>query len=104
MPPTKETARSILDDVVDRLERLVEAARATGRGAALGEVRSLLDGAAAPRRRAGRPARAPAKRKAARRKSSGPRKNPWAGLTPEARLARVNAIRKGRGLPPKTEA
>lgn len=28
-----------------------------------------------------------------------PRRNPWAGLTPAERLARVNAIRVGRGLP-----
>ena len=34
-------------------------------------------------------------------KSGKPRKNPWANLTPEQRLKRVNAIRKGRGLPLK---
>lgn len=28
------------------------------------------------------------------------RRNPWANLTPEQRQARVNAIRKGKGLPP----
>jgi len=31
------------------------------------------------------------------------RKNSWAGLSPAARLARVNAIRKGKGLPPRSE-
>lgn len=31
------------------------------------------------------------------------RKNPWHGLSPAARLARVNAIRKGRGLAPRKE-
>ena len=35
-------------------------------------------------------------------KSGKKRKNSWSGLSAEARLARVNAIRKGRGLPPKS--
>lgn len=29
------------------------------------------------------------------------RKNSWSGLSAEQRLARVNAIRKGKGLPPR---
>ena len=52
----------------------------------------------------GKPARQKRKsaKKAAKRTKSGkPRKNPWANLTPKEHLARVNAIRKGRGLPPK---
>lgn len=31
------------------------------------------------------------------------RKNGWAGLTPAQRLARINGIRKGKGLAPRTE-
>ena len=34
-------------------------------------------------------------------KSGKARMKPWAGLTPEQRLERVNAIRRGRGLPEK---
>jgi len=29
-------------------------------------------------------------------------KNSWAGLSAAARLARINAVRKGKGLPPRT--
>jgi hypothetical protein len=77
--------------------------------------------AAAPRRRRGRPAGSksakpakadkPAKAEKAEKKAkkapkaakkSSGRKNPWAAMTDEQRLARVNAIRVGRGLPPKT--
>jgi hypothetical protein len=31
------------------------------------------------------------------------RRNSWAGLSQAARLKRVNAIRKGKGLPPRSE-
>ena len=47
-----------------------------------------------------KPAKRAKGRKAAR-KTKKPRKNPWADLTPQQRLKRVNAIRKGRGLPVK---
>jgi hypothetical protein len=39
---------------------------------------------------------------AATAKSKQKRKNSWAGLSAAARLARVNAIRKGKGLPPRS--
>lgn len=50
---------------------------------------------------------APPRRRSARRAKPAPkppkkkRRSSWAGLTPEQKLQRVNAIRKGRGLPPK---
>lgn len=124
MARIKEESAALLADLTSRLERLVAAARKEGREDALTEVRALVGGAvgavtaaAAPARRGpGRPRKIvgeakPAKAekapkagkapKAKRAKSKSPRKNPWADLTPEQRLARVNAIRVGRGLPPK---
>ena len=53
------------------------------------------------RRRPGRPRKAVAAEASPRRRKGGLRRNPWEGLSDEQRLARVNAIRKGKGLPPK---
>jgi hypothetical protein len=108
-----DSMSGVVAEITARLGELVEAARAEGRAEALAEVAGLVSGgrgsaaAAAPAKRgpgrpkgsrnkpkAGRPAAKPAKAKK-------PRKSGWAGLTPEARLARINAIRVGRGLPPK---
>lgn len=50
-----------------------------------------------------KPAKKATKRSSKSPKGKAKRKNPWANLTPEQRLARVNAIRAGRGLPPKKE-
>ena len=110
-----ERIAEITKSLAGRLERLVAAAQKEGRDEALAEIRALIAGGdgeiPAPKTRGpGRPkgsknkatSDAPAKAPAA--KSSGKRrKNPWAGLSPADRLARVNAIRKGRGLPPKEE-
>jgi hypothetical protein len=93
---TAETA-ALLSDFTSRLNRLVAAAREEGRESALAEVRSLVGGALPAHSdptpaatRGGRPVG----------KSDG-RRNSWSGMTPAARLARVNAIRVGKGLPPK---
>lgn len=103
MPRIADTSDALLSDFKARLERLVATATKEGRESALSELRSLVGGArapgAAPRRRGpGRPA---AKVKRARRRSGKPRKSSWAGLSDDQRLSRINAIRKGRGLPPK---
>jgi len=90
----------------DLVRRLVAAAKEAGREEALAQIRAIAGGGVdfgnGRRRRGGRgrPAKS-ATAKPARRKSSKPRRNPWASLSPEARLKRVNAIRKGRGLPLK---
>ena len=104
MPRIAENTASLAADLRSRLDRLIAAARKEGSDLALAGVRKLLGGpdtseaAKGNGRRRGRPA---ASAKPARRKSGRKRKNPWAGLSPEARLKRVNAIRKGRGLPAK---
>ena len=98
MPRLPNETSVQLRDLQARLARLVEMARREGREDAFGQIRTLVDGGT-PRRGPGRPpkAAAPAAPKPRRKR----RKNPWAGLSPAAKLARVNAIRKGRGLPPK---
>lgn len=103
-----EDAATLVADLVSRLERLVDAARQEGREAALSEVRNLVGGAiptgSLVKRGPGRPKsskNAPRSAAAAPLKPRQKRKNSWAGLSAEARLTRVNAIRKGKGLPPK---
>jgi hypothetical protein len=105
MPRIKEETATLRSDLTSRLERLVAVARNEGRDAALAEVRSLVGGGLLDvvRRGPGRPKGGKNKPKtegasATPRKK---RKNSWAGLSAEARLARVNSIRKGKGLPPK---
>jgi hypothetical protein len=105
MPRPASEPSDLVADLHARLDRLLEVARAEGRDEALANIRALVGGGAAPARRGpGRPRGSKNKPKAdgAPAKPSGRRKNPWAGLSAEERLARVNAIRKGRGLPPKT--
>ena len=92
------------------LEELEAAVRREAEQALQERLRNVLAGAAdvpaAPRR--GRPPGSKNKPKtdaAAAAPAPGAattRRNSWSGLTPEQKLARVNAIRKGRGLPPKT--
>lgn len=102
-PPAMNTTDSLLADLNSRLAQLVDAARAEGRDAALAEIRNLVGGTAAPTKGEPTTRRKTTQRgrKSAAKKSTKKRKNSWAGLTPEQRLARVNAIRKGRGLPLK---
>lgn len=95
MPRLKNETAALVSDLADRLERLVAAARQEGREAALAEVRSLVGGATNVS-----PARPRAAANSPMRKTDG-RRNSWSGMTPAARLARVNAIRAGKGLPPK---
>ena len=97
MPRMSSETAALVSDFTSRLERIVTAARQEGREAALAEVRSLVGGGA------GAPAPRPPQAAAAApsmRKTDG-RRNSWSGMTPAARLARVNAIRAGKGLPPK---
>jgi hypothetical protein len=103
MPRTNDEIATLRLDLTGRLERLVEAARKEGREQALAEVRSLVGGGVATtfivKRGPGRPRKDAAM--VAARKPRDKRRNSWSGLTPEQRLARVNAIRRGKGLPPK---
>lgn len=101
MPRIANETSALVADLSARIERLAEAARAEGRAAALESLRSVLEGGGAPRRGPGRPRKDAAPAAAKPRRAGKRRKNPWAGLSPAERLARVNAIRKGRGLPPK---
>ncbi len=98
MPRIANNTDALLRDLQQRMEKLVETARAEGREQALADVRALVGG------------RSPATRGAAsadepkpRRKSSKPRKNPWATMTPEERKVRVRKMLAGRGLKPKDE-
>ena len=97
MPRLKNESSVLLADVQRRIEAIVEAARQEGRADALGQIRSLVGGpAAAVKRGPGRPPKAASAAAPKKR-----RKNSWSGLTAEQRLARVNAIRKGKGLAPR---
>lgn len=105
MSRTPNATDALISDLQKRLEKIVEAAREEGRSQALAEIRSLVGGGGAPAAaaRAPRAAKAAAPKAASTTKSGAKRKNPWAGLSDEDRLARVNAIRKGRGLPLKSK-
>lgn len=100
--PVKDSSAALLATVQSMLRRLVEASAAEGREAALASITDQLLGTRArrgrPAGRKGRRARAAAP---VAKKSRKRRKNPWATLSPADRLARINAIRKGRGLPPR---
>ena len=85
-------------DITARLERLLAAAKRAGREEALHDVRALVGGAVSVGS-AARGAKKSAKVAAAPKRAKKARKNPWLGLSPEAHLARRNAIRRGRGLP-----
>jgi hypothetical protein len=101
MPRLPTETSALVADLTARIERLAEAARAEGRASALASLRAVLEGGA-PRRGPGRPRKDAAPVAEVKPRRAGKRrKNPWAGLSPAERLARVNAIRKGRGLPLK---
>ncbi len=93
MPRIANKTDALLSDLERRLSNLVETARKEGREEALADLRSLVGGA-----KRGRPPGTAVKR---RRKSSKPRKNPWANYSAAEKLSRINKMRKGRGLPPK---
>lgn len=98
MPMSETTA--LLTDLKNRIDQLVVAARQEGRDQALGEIRALVGGGVSVdpvRRGPGRPRGS----KNAPKATDG-RKNSWSNLTPEARLARVNSIRRAKGLPPRS--
>ena len=98
MPRVANNTDALLKDLISRLEKLVDAARQEGREDALADVRSLVDGGGATRRGGGA-----AGESKPRRKSTKPRKNPWADMTPEQKQARVRKMLAGRGLKPKDE-
>ena len=98
-----ETA-AMLADLHRRIDQIVEAAKSQGRDEALGHIRSLVGGTALPAKRGpGRPRKDGSSAAPAAAAPKQRRKNSWAGLSAADRLARVNAIRKGKGLPPRTE-
>jgi len=99
MPRMKNETSELLADLHRRIDAVVASARKSGHDDALGQIRSLVAGGGLVKRGPGRPRKNPLVAA-----SSGPkkrRKNSWAGLSPAARLARINAIRKGKGLPPR---
>jgi hypothetical protein len=100
MPRVVNDTAALIHDLKSRLERLTEVARQEGRAQALSEIRSLVGGTAPAAAGPGRPRGTSTV--ATRAKPDG-RQNSWSRMTPAARLARVNAIRKGKGLPPKAK-
>ena len=103
MPRVANTTDALLQDLISRLEKLVDTARQEGREDALAQVRSVVEGGGAKRRGRKPAAQAAAAARKPRKKSSKPRKNPWATMTPEQKKARVRKMLAGRGLKPKDE-
>jgi hypothetical protein len=110
MPRPSNELAALVSDLQSRLAHVVDVARAEGNASALEQIRSLvgggsIDGGGTPVRRGpGRPLGSRNKPKAgASAKPKQKRKNSWSGLSAAARLARVNAIRKGKGLAPRSE-
>ena len=102
MPKKRRATSALVSDFESSLRQLVAAAKSEGRAGALADVRGLVsgDGAkAAGNTRGSHRSRGPGAAQRTAKESA--RKNPWADLTPQQRLKRVNAIRKGRGLKPK---
>ena len=103
MPRPSSEFAALVSDLHARIARVVEAAHQHGRAQALTEIRSLVGSGTPMNRGPGRPRGSKNKPKAAAAmKPRKRRRNSWAGLTPAERLARVNAIRKGTGLPPRS--
>jgi len=99
MPKTDQSSTALLAAVQTMLRRLVDTSRVEGRQDALATITDQLLGSGGRRGRgAGRSGRAAS---AVSAKPHRKRKNPWATMSPTDRLARINAIRKGRGLPPR---
>lgn len=86
-----------IEDIDTLVKSREDAAYARGREDALAEIRGIVNGGTKP---APKPKAKPASKPKPKPKSKA-KKNPWADLTPAARLKRVNAIRVGRGLPPR---
>jgi hypothetical protein len=130
MPRVHNETAALIADLQTRIAQVVAAARQEGHDAALGAIRSLVGGVTTKgieggnsrrgrittsgieglnsfvemRRGPGRPRGSKNKPKSdATARPAKKRKSSWAGLTAEQRLARVNAIRKGKGLPPRSE-
>ncbi len=76
------------------VQKAISNARMEGHNEALASIRNLVAGGAPVKRGPGRPM-------GSKNKPKQKRKNSWEGLSPADRLKRVNAIRKGKGLPPK---
>ena len=98
MPRMKNETSVLIADLHRRLDAVVAAARKSGHDDALSSIRAIVAGGAPVKRGPGRPRKNPVAVAAGPKKR---RKNSWAGLSPAARLARINAIRKGKGLPPR---
>jgi len=101
MPRMKNETSVLLADLHRRIDALVAAAHKSGQDEALGHIRALVAGGGVVKRGPGRPPKNPMFAAAAHAAPKKRRKNSWAGLTAAERLARVNAIRKGKGLPPR---
>ena len=102
MPRPASDLAALVADLKSRLEQLVATSRADGRTEALAQLQSLFGGGGV-RRGPGRPRGSKNKPKDLAAKPKQRRKNSWTGLSHAARLKRVNAIRKGKGLPPRSE-
>lgn len=90
--------KTTVEDIRALVEKREKAAYERGQQAVRDEIAQALDGGRRKTRRTSRPTVKFSKKKLPSRKQ---RKNPWANMTPEQKLERVNAIRKGRGLPPR---
>src|SRR5262245_27191276 len=105
MPRTTDAAVK-LEQAFQAIRDVVANAKESGRAEALATIQGLIEGRNRDmaKRGPGRPKGSKNKPKGVTKsgKSGKKRKNSWAGLSPAEKLARVNAIRKGRGLPPKT--
>ena len=110
MPRLPNETSVLLSDFRRRIDQIVETARREGHDHALNEIRALVGGTGAisappVKRGPGRPKGSRnviRDRTAASKPKKDGRRNSWAGMTPEARLARINSIRKGQGLPPRS--
>ena len=91
MPRTANNTDALLKDLQGRLATLVDTAKAEGRQDALDQVKALVGPSPKRSRKASSNGNGAPKKK--KRRNGWPKKG-----TPE-HLARVNAIRKGRGLP-----
>jgi hypothetical protein len=104
MPRLSPELSALVTDLHNQIARAIESARQAGRAEALGEIQSLVGNGDAVKRGPGRPRGSTSPSPSAAAALPGKRrKSSWAGLSPAARLARVNAIRKGKGLPPRSE-
>jgi len=106
MPSPSNELSALVSDLHARLTHVLEVARADGNARALRKIESLFGGGASAKRGPGRPLGSKNRPKtavAATPKKRDGRSNSWSRLTPTQRLARVNAIRKAKGLPPRSE-